>query len=126
MSGDHIKGDTDAMREFASRLMSSIEATPVSPISRIGEATPCQGGLDAFCIHLTHVENETIPKLQTFITKVEQGFAAYAAFVQQTAVNYLRADETGRQEILTAFVTRPTGNPPDLDPRLLDPRAGRR
>ncbi|MBB5852037.1 hypothetical protein ACFQ05_02035 [Amycolatopsis umgeniensis] len=126
MSGDHIKGDTDAMREFASKLMSSIEATPVSPIARIGEMTPCPGGLFDYCQHLTHVENETIPKLQTFITKVEQGFAAYADFVQQTAVNYLRADEAGRQEILTAFVTRPVGYTPEVDPRLLDPNAGRR
>ncbi|ANN19477.1 hypothetical protein SD37_30235 [Amycolatopsis orientalis] len=126
MSGDRISGDTDAMREFASRIMASIEATPISPIARIEESTPCPGGLDELCIHLTHAENETIPKLQTFITMVEQGFAAYASFVQQTATNYLRADEAGRQEILTAFVTRPKDDLPSIDPRLLDPRAGRR
>ncbi|EMD26318.1 hypothetical protein [Amycolatopsis azurea] len=126
MSGDGIKGDTDAMREFSALISASIEATPVSPISRIKDSTPCPGGLFDLCQHLTSTENETIPKLQTFITMVEQGFAAYASFVQQTAMNYIRADEAGRREILTAFVTRPAGDLPEIDPRLLDPRAGQR
>ncbi|MER7861632.1 hypothetical protein ABTX61_21175 [Amycolatopsis japonica] len=125
MSGDEINGDTDAMREFASRIMGSLDKPPVSNISRSdGESTPCPGGLDDFCMHLAIAEGTTIRKLQTFITQAEQGFAAYSAFVQQTAASYLRADETARQEILNTFVTRRPEGLPSVDPRLLAPRAG--
>lgn len=126
MSGDGIQGDTDAMREFASRVMGSLDANPVSNVARRDQETPCPGGLDQFCQVLTHEENDSIFKLQTFITQVEQGFAAYSSFVQQSAVNYLRADEAGRQEILAAFTSRREEGLPAVDPRLLEPRAGQR
>lgn len=124
MSGDEINGDTDAMREFASRIMGSLDTPPVSNISRIDQSTPCPGGLDGYCMHLTAAENDSIGQLQTFITQAEQGFAAYSAFVQQTAASYLRADETARQEILNTFVSRRPEGLPVIDPRLLAPRAG--
>ncbi|RSN65191.1 hypothetical protein DMH01_01985 [Amycolatopsis sp. WAC 04182] len=125
MSGDEINGDTDAMREFASRIMSSLDTPPVSNISRLDDqATPCPGGLDSLCMHLTAAENATIRQLQTFITQAEQGFAAYSAFVQQTAASYLRADETARQEILNTFVSQRPEGLPVIDPRLVAPRAG--
>ncbi|WP_394359379.1 hypothetical protein [Amycolatopsis sp. SB7-3] len=126
MSGDEINGDTDAMREFASRIMGSLDKPPVSNISRSdGESTPCPGGLDSLCMHLTIAESETIRQLQTFITQAEQGFAAYSAFVQQTAANYLRADETARQEILNTFVSQRPEDLPKVDPRLVTPHSGR-
>ncbi|RSN26830.1 hypothetical protein DMC61_25530 [Amycolatopsis sp. WAC 04169] len=125
MSGDEINGDTDAMREFASRIMGSLDKPPVSNISRIDSSTACPGGLDSLCMHLTGAENETIQQLQTFITQAEQGFAAYSAFVQQTAANYLRADETARQEILNTFVSQRPEDLPKVDPRLVTPHSGR-
>lgn len=126
MSGDEINGDTDAMREFASRIMGSLEQPPVSNISRVDQSTPCEGGLDGLCMDLTAAENESVRQLQTFITQVKEGFAAYSAFVQQTAASYLRADETARQEILNTFVSRTPGAVTEIDPRLVAPRDGQR
>lgn len=126
MSGDEINGDTDAMREFASRVMGSLEQPPVSNISRLDGSTACPGGLDNLCMHLTAAENHSVQQLQIFITQVEQGFTAYSAFVQQTAASYIRADEAARQEILNTFVSRNPEAHTEIDPRLAAPRAGQR
>ncbi|GAA4523858.1 hypothetical protein [Amycolatopsis samaneae] len=124
MTGE-INGDTDAMREFVSRLTHSMDTNPVSPISRRGQTTPCgdvpldacQALRDA-CDELTSTDNDTTGQLHEFMSQVEQGFATYSSFVQRIATTYDHADEQSRANFFTTLDSQPGRNQVAIDPRL--------